>query len=392
MRYRIAFLIIIMLFAFTACNLGGEPPTQRPSQNTAIPQGGEPQVTIVNVSPSQNVAVNQTVTVTASVTDTIGVTRVNLIANGQNADSFSSASSTGDTNRTVTLDFTPRSVGVVTLEVVAARLDGTQSDPASVQITVGAAATNTRLPGASTTGGSTGGAVVNPCANLTAAQCSACVSGAAGANLRTIPDSSSQTSVIRVIGSGTIMPIVGRTSNSQWWQVRDGNANAWLSDTVIDTLGVCTNVPVVANAGIPTATVIAIPTSTPVIPTATQLVLPSATPSLPDLVVASVTGSTSLTLSGGSVTSTYTIVISNTGFGTSGAFNNTLTILPGNTVVNLGSVSSLARSESITLPTTLTFTSAGTYTLSVRADSGSNVTETFEQNNTDNSLIVTVSN
>jgi hypothetical protein len=392
MRYRIAFLTIIMLVAFTACNLGGEPPTQRPSQNTAIPQGGEPQVTIVSVAPGQNVAVNQAVTVTAAVTDTVGVTRVNLVANGQVADNFSSASSTGETNRTVQLDFTPRTVGVVTLEVVASRLDGTQSDPATVQITVGASSTNTPLPGAGATTGGTGGGTVNPCANVTASQCSACISGAAGANLRTIPDSSSQSSVIRVLPSGTIIPIVGRTSNSQWWQVRDGNSNAWLSDTVIDTLGVCTGVPVVANAGIPTATVIAIPTSTPVIPTATALNLPSPTPALPDLVVASVTGSSSLTLSGGSVTSTYTVVISNTGLGTSGAFSNTLTVLPGNTVINLGSVSSLARSESITLPATLTFTSAGTYTLSVRADSGSVVTETFEQNNTDNSFLVTVSN
>ena len=195
-----------------------------------------------------------------------------------------------------------------------------------------------------------------------------------------------------MLPSGTITPIIGRTSNSQWWQVRDGNSNAWLSDTVIDTLGVCTGVPVVANAGVPTATVVVIPSSTPVRLTATPLNLPSATPAMADLVVASVSGEHNLTLSSGSVTSTYTVVISNTGFGTSGAFSNTLTVLPSNTVINLGSVSSLARSESITLPATLTFTSAGTYTLSVRADSGSNVTETFEQNNTDNSFLVTVSN
>jgi hypothetical protein len=388
MRYRIAFIIMVILLTFTACNLGGEPPTPRPLPQTPQTQPSKPQVTIVSVTPGQNVAVNQQVTVTVTVTDTVGVTRVNLVANGQVADNFSSASSAGDTNRTVQLDFTPRSVGVVTLEVIASRLDGTQSDPATTQITVGASATNTPLPGAGSGGTTGGGQAVNPCLNVTAAQCSACVSGAAGANLRPFP--STQTTPIRVIPSGTIMSIVGRTSDSQWWQVRDGNTNAWLSDTVIDTLGTCTNIPVVANSGLPTATTAFIPSSTPVPVTATPtLQLPTPTRAPADLIIASITGSETLTLSGGTVTSTYTIIITNTGSGASGSFASTLTVQPGNRVIDLAVISSLNPNESITLPTPLTFTGAGTYTLIVRADSGSNVTELSEVNNT-GTLIVTV--
>jgi hypothetical protein len=186
------------------------------------------------------------------------------------------------------------------------------------------------------------------------------------------------------------MSIVGRTSDSQWWQVRDGNTNAWLSDTVIDTLGTCTNIPVVANSGLPTATTAFIPSSTPVPVTATPtLQLPTPTRAPADLIIASITGSETLTLSGGTVTSTYTIIITNTGSGASGSFASTLTVQPGNRVIDLAVISSLNPNESITLPTPLTFTGAGTYTLIVRADSGSNVTELSEVNNT-GTLIVTV--
>ncbi len=390
MRYRIAFLILIMLWAFTACNLAGEPPTQRPSQVTPQTQG-RPQVTIVSVTPGQSVGLNQQVILTAAVTDTVGVTRVNLSANGQVADTFSSASSAGETNRTVQLDFTPRTVGVVTLEVVASRLDGTQSEPATTQITVGAAATATRLPGASSTGGTsggTGGVPANPCLNVSATVCSACISGAAGANLRPAP--STQTTPIRVLPAGTITAITGRTSDNQWWQVREGNGSAWLSATVVTALGICTSVPVVANSGNPTQ--IVIPSSTPVVLTSTPIpAQPTSTRVPPDLVVASITGAETLQRSGGSVTSTYTIVITNTGGSATGTFSSTLTVLPGNTVTNLAAISSLNAGESITLPTPLTFTGAGTYTLNVRADSGNNVTESFEANNT-NSFVVTVTN
>ncbi|MFN8375967.1 MAG: CARDB domain-containing protein [Anaerolineae bacterium] len=121
------------------------------------------------------------------------------------------------------------------------------------------------------------------------------------------------------------------------------------------------------------------------------LALPTATRVPPDLVVASIDGAQTLTLSGGSASATYTIVITNTGGSPTGSFNSTLTVQPGNTVTNLAAISSLNAGESITLPTPLTFTGAGTYTLTVRADSGSTVTESFEANNT-NSLVVTVSN
>ncbi|MFN8375968.1 MAG: hypothetical protein U0694_24235 [Anaerolineae bacterium] len=137
------------------------------------------------MTPGQSVAVNQLVTVTAAVTDTVGVTREPECQQTGLPITTQSASSSGETNRTIQLEFTPRTVGVVTLEVVASRLDGTSSDPATVQLTVGASATNTPLPGIGSTTG--GGQAVNPCLNVSASTCSACVGRAAGANLRPSP-------------------------------------------------------------------------------------------------------------------------------------------------------------------------------------------------------------
>ncbi|NWF68350.1 MAG: SH3 domain-containing protein [Chloroflexi bacterium] len=387
MRTRIAFSVFMLLWVLAACNLAGEPPTQPPSQITP-PSNSRPQITIVSVTPGQNVAVNTQVIVTAQILDDVGVTRVQMTANGRVVKTVSSTTATGDTNRSVQLDFTPSSIGVITLQVVASRLDGTQSDPAGVQITVGSVPTNTPLPGGGSTGG--GQPAPNPCLNISATTCTACVSNAAGANLRPAP--STQTTPIRVLPSGSLLPIVGRTSDNQWWQVRDGTSNVWLSDVVIDTLGVCTNIPIVANSGLPTATAIIIPSSTPVIATATFTVAPpTATRALPDLVVPQITGELAPSLGGGSsVSVTYTIVITNTGLGASGSFTSNLVVQPGNRTIDLGVISSLGPGESITLPTTLSFTAAGSYTLTARADSGSTVTESFEANNT-NTIVVTVS-
>jgi len=203
-------------------------------------------------------------------------------------------------------------------------------------------------------------------------------------NLRTGPDTIYP--VIRVLPSGSVLPITGRVSSNQWWQVRDGFNTGWVSNAVVQVFGNCTLIPIVATPPPPILTVTPSRTNTQGIPTLTPSVTPSitVTPGLPDLVITSVTGAQVLTLNAGNtpVTSSYTVQITNTGSGTSGQFANTIQVLPGGTELSLGVVGGLESGQSIVLQIDLTFTAAGVFSVTGRADNSSQITEVSEVNNT----------
>jgi subtilase family serine protease len=94
-------------------------------------------------------------------------------------------------------------------------------------------------------------------------------------------------------------------------------------------------------------------------------------------------GASSLQLGPGNtpVTGTFSVSVTNTGASATTQFNNVINVNPPGTDTPLGVVASLNPGESIVLNIDLTFTAAGTYTLEVRSDSDSQVTEMSEVNN-----------
>src|SRR5664279_4138949 len=123
MRYRIALVILVVLMALSACNLSSSGGV---SQTVPTPTGGSggsgsPIVTILAPQDGAQVPINQQLLVSANANDPVGITRVQLFANGQIAKTVSSQTPGGDTNLNVLLDYTPTTGGAVVLKVIAYR-------------------------------------------------------------------------------------------------------------------------------------------------------------------------------------------------------------------------------------------------------------------------------
>ncbi len=361
-------LLLAALLALSACNLTRQPPTSE--SVVTPPSGGKPTVTISAPQNGEEFVAGNAVFVSANATDSVGVTRVQLVANNQIVKTVTSEASAGDRSMNVLLDFRPAAAGSVRLQVVAFR-GAIASDPATVDITVRAsqaqvtatAAPQTRVPD------------INP----NDPTCRALVN--VGLNLRTGPGT--QFDRITVLPAGTVMPITGRIGSNQWWQVRFGATIGWVSAAYVTVYGICTGIPVIVTPVPPPTTPPTSPPPPTLAPTFTHTPV-SPTPGLPDLVVASIVGPTSLTIPAGetSVTANYSITIANTGSGSTGQFNSTITVLPGGTPQELSAVSNLSAGESIALTIALLFDAPGSYTLRVLADSDSDVDEVSEVNNT----------
>lgn len=366
--WRLA-LLLAALLVLSGCNLTRQPPTREPVTAQPDSVGGKPTVTISAPQDGEEFVVGSDVFVSANASDSVGVTRVQLVANNQIVKTVTSESSSGDRSMNVLLDFRPAAAGDVRLQVVAFR-GAISSDPASVDITVRASqaqvtatvAPQTRVPD------------INP----NDPTCRALVN--VGLNLRAGPGT--QFDRITVLQAGTVVPIIGRVGSNQWWQVRFGATVGWVSAQYVTVYGVCTGVPVVVTP-VPPPTIpptwTFVPTFTP---TFTRTPVPP-TPGTSDLVVASITGPTLVTIPAGesSVSVTYSVTIANTGSAGTGQFSNTITILPGGTAQDLGVVSNLSAGESIALSAALEFTTPGSFTVRVLADSDSQVNELSEVNN-----------
>lgn len=367
MRKWLIALSILALTILSACNLSTEPPVQQ----IPTPTGGGSTRPVVVINSPENGSehpVDQQILVSAIATDSIGVTRVQLLANGRIVKTISSESPTGSQTLNALLDYTPRETGSLNLSVVAFR-SSIASDPALITVTVRAEqaqVTATSAPNPSVP-------IINPndptCRLLTNV----------GLNVRQGP--STAYTRISVLAAGTVVPIVGRNTDNSWWQIRVGTTIGWVIDDYVTIYGICTGIPIVQPPPLPTNT--PLPASATPFPATFTPIAPSATP-IPapaDLVVTNISGSSTLTLDSGGVSSTYTVTITNTGASTTTQFNNDITVLPGNDVVPLGVVANLGPSESIILNVSITFSAAGTYTLQARADSDAQVTEQSEVNN-----------
>jgi uncharacterized protein YraI len=361
-----------------ACNLSSTGGREENITTPTTVTGGRPSVQILAPQNGDEAVVDEDVLVSVTATDAAGVTRVQLLANGQIVKTVSSESPTGDQVFSALLDYTPTQEGDVTLQVIAYRA-AIASDPASVQITVReeeAQVTATSLPQANVP-------VIDPndptCRALT------------NTALRLRSGPGTNYNQIGLLNAGSVVPIIGRIGSNEWWQVRVNVTIGWISAAYTNVYGICSGVPVVQPPPTPTPLV----TNT-VIPTNTlTLTAPPATatptPGPADLLVTNIVGSTTLALGEGSspVTSSYTVTITNNGSSPTGQFNNTISVSPGGATTPLGVVASLAPHESIVLNVSLTFGTAGTYSIQARVDSDNQVTELSEVNNVGN-LDVTV--
>jgi uncharacterized protein YraI len=374
MRLRMVILLIAALAVLSACNLGSDNNEQPIDNPTTGPiTGGKPTVTIISPQSGSEVVAGETVFVSVNATDSVGINRIQLLANNQIVKTVSSDVISGDKSKSALLDYTPRTAGSVTLQVVAYR-GSTASDPAQLQLTVRSSQTQVTVTAIQ--------APNVPDINPNDPTCRVLVN--AGLNFRSGPGTNYD--IVTVLTPGTVLPIVGRLGDNSWWQLRSGLTLGWVSSQFTTTYGICSSVPVVVppasptpRGGVPTNTPTRTPTSTnvPPVPTATS------TPGRPDLVVTSITGPATLTIPAGqtSVTQLYSVAITNTGSGPTQQFLNSIVIV-GSPEVDLGTVANLNAGESINLTINLTFNAAGTYTIRARADKDAQVTEISEVNNT----------
>jgi hypothetical protein len=374
MRYRKLLFLAVLVLALSACNLTNDDPDDIQTIVTATTSvGGRPSVTILSPEEGDEVVVNTQVLVRAQATDPGGVQRVQLLANGQIVKTVSSESPNGDASLEVVLDYTPRATGEVSLAVIAYR-GAVPSDPDEIRIVVRAAQAQVTA----TSQQSNTGPVINPndptCRVLTNV----------GLNLRSGPGTNYGR--ITTLAGGTVAPIIGRIADNSWWLLRiNATTTGWVSSEFTTEYGICTNVPLVTPPPTPTSAVL--PTNTP-LPTSippTAAPNPTATVQLgpADLLVTNISGPPELLIGVGQtqVTGSFAATITNTGSSSTGQFSNVVIRSPGGVEIPLGAVAGLNAGESIILTTDISFDAAGSYTLQVRADSGSVITELSEVNN-----------
>jgi hypothetical protein len=201
-----------------------------------------------------------------------------------------------------------------------------------------------------------------------------------GLNFRKAPNVNAE--VIRVLGAGEVLPIVGRLADNSWLQLRSNVTIGWVSGAFVTLYGNCSGLVVV----IPTATAAPTntpqPTFTPIIVTATPV--PSATllPK-PNLIVASISGPENVTIPSGesSVTVKYNVVIRNQGGALNQQFQIAGRILPSGTTFDFGVVGSLGVNQNINIEGDVTFTQAGSFAVQFIADSDNVIDEMFENDN-----------
>jgi uncharacterized protein YraI len=368
--------LIVASLLLSACNLISQRENQQNLDRTATAQASNrPTIAIISPPNGAEFTVGSPVLINVTASDSIGVTRVTLSVAGQVIDSQQSEAPNGSPTLNALLDFTPQQVGTITLSAVAARGSVT-SDPAIIQINVreNPAAVTATLPPQPI-----------PSINPNDPTCRALVK--VGLNVRTGPGTVYP--VITTLAAGSVVPIIGRTAANDWWQVRINMTTiGWINAPFTDVYGNCTLVPIVQPPPTPTGSA---PTATftPPPPTNTLTLTPqpptaTATPGPADLVLSSIVGPNSVTLGPGNapVSVTFSITVTNTGQSAAGQFTTTLGIVSVGTPQSVGVVANLLPGESIVLSGTLTFTSAGTFTVIAQADSLNQITEISEVNNT----------
>lgn len=372
-------LLILLIGLLAACNLTNQEEilptnTPRPNVNT------KPSVTITAPQDGSQSQVDSEILVTASATDEVGVTRVQLLANGQVVRAVNSENPLGEKQKNVALGYTPRVAGEVNLSVVAYR-GQTVSDPAQITVRVVSqvVATSTPLPG-----GGPGPSI--PTIDPNDPTCRA--RARTELNMRQGPNTTFP--VLRVLAAGEVLPIIGRLGDNSWWQLRSGTTVGWVSASFTDPFGsLCSSVPIVQPPT--TATPQVFPTLTPTFtlaPTNTFVPTVTNTPGPADLIPTAINGPRNVNIPSGStsIKQIYSLTLANNGSRRSGEFDfevkiTNLTTNESKTLTQ-PPVSNLRAGEAISLDFEVEFTSAGSYTIDVEVDTFDDVQEVSEANNT----------
>jgi len=358
MRFLLVYAPILTMI-LTACNLGNVPVTPIPTPTELIPDG-VPEISIISPAAGDEFVVNEEILVSVTASDQAGVTRVQLLANGQIVKSVSSESVEGDETFSAVLDYTPRAQGAVVLRAIAYR-GATASDPDEIQVEVRSSqtqVTSTPVPGSNVPQIPNDGV------------CRALVN--VGLNFREGPSTDNE--IIRVLTSGTLAPITGRLGDNSWWELNVNGTTGWVAAEFTTPYGNCANVPIRQITG-PTATPTL--TRTPTLtPTSTVITGGEDEDGLPDLVITNIVGDEDVII--GAV-QTYTVTVSNTGAGSSGQFLSEVEFA--DTIYDLAAVSNLDPGESIVLSVDLEFGAAGEFEFTARVDIDDDVEEVSEFNN-----------
>lgn len=372
-RYLLLLLVPVWL---AGCNLGSaERETEEPIATLPV-DAGQPQVTIVSPQNGDLFDVDEQILVNVQASDAVGVTRVQLFADGQIVKTISSESVEGETQFSGVLDFTPRIEGEYTLRVLAFR-GAIASNPAEVTVDVemgvDSVVVTTRPDSGSTGGDFTGPIIPNDglCRVLTNV----------GLNMRSEPTTTRE-NVVTVLQSGTLMLVVARLGDNSWWKVTYNNVLGWVSGNPQYTTlyGNCLTIPV-ENFVIATQTPIF--TSTPPFtqtPTATRTPTITPTPGKPDLLVASITGTDPVVLPTGAteVTVPFTLTVTNAGLGPSPQF--TVRVRLDTDEYELV-VSNLAAGQTIALTQDIVFSVVGENDIRVDVDPDNLIQEVSDVNN-----------
>lgn len=372
-KYAVPWVLLMLLMTALACNL--TPSDDNNNNNTSntsnVSTGNSvPTVTILNPPTTATVNVPLEIQVEARV-DSGSITSVELYVN-QVRVNLTIASGANPYNTTLT--WTPRIPGTVTMSVVAS--SNTQiSSSQEISVVISNTPVTDPGSGSNNTGGSGGSTSFTPNAP-DIGPCRALMTVAL--RFRSVPDTSSADTIIRTFNINEEAPIQGRLGDNSWFQVRDNvtGQTGWVfynnSDGDFFTLiGSCISVPVLEN---PVVTQVPIPTSTPA---------PTISSSPADLVALPISGNTNLQLSGGVATGSYSLRIQNVGGTNSGPFR-VLVVLPGGQEITRD-VANLGPNESVSVADadqqTVTFSSAGTFQISILADFEDTIPESNEGNN-----------
>ncbi len=352
----ISSLLIILLLASLSCNLSK-------SDSSGNQIAVDAPLTVAMRPQTTTVAVGQALIVEVEARDPtdIGITRIELLVNGQIVDVKTPAEAADTQAFVANLTWTPgtRSIGAVTLAVRAWR-NGTSGSSQTQQVTV------TNSPIATST--QAGGINYTPSAPTLEA-CSVNID-TQGLRLRSVPDTSSDDTIIKNFNLNDKALVLGRLSDSSWYQVQDNAQIGWVFAGYTTLQGNCGVIQVVSAPTTPTPA----PTLTPIV---TQ---PG--PTSVDLIALPISGNVSVELDqSGTATHTYSLVIQNIGTGPSGAFQVQV-VLPGGEE-QIRQVNNLAAGELLTLDegAAVTFNTPGTQQISVNVDFDNRVNETNESNN-----------
>lgn len=391
MQFRVLLMLALSAVLMSACNLGGTPQQEEDIATADSADLGRPSINILSPTTGENFIVNEQVAVSVSATDAIGVTRVQLFANGNLVKTVSSEFANGEVSYEGVLDFTPRTEGDFDLRVIAYR-NAISSDPQEVTVTVGAEQITITQRPSTTTGSSTGnttgsttgsttGNVGNPvpiipndgvCRVLTNV----------GLNFRTEP-TTTRDNVITTFPQNTLLVVVARLGDNSWWKVSSTSRVGWVSGNsqFVTLYGNCSGVPiesVVINT--PTFTP---PTQTPP-PTLTPLPTDTPIPGKPDLSVPSIAIDEEIIIPAGQtqITVEVTVTVKNDGDEDSPQFDVTLTVEGTEDVVyDVATIGNLEPGAIITLTQEVIFDAAGEYDIQVDVDPENEVDEGGEFNN-----------